>query len=77
LKEQLNLFHYVKDMDPIYQNLKKLRKGDSYKFRNFLITINPFGIYEIEGEDIHEASRNLDKCYEILMELIETEKNGY
>jgi|GEM_PF-5307859 len=74
MKEQLNLFHFEKDMDPIYQGIKRLRKGETFFGEYFMVTLNDFGIYEIQGEDFHEGKQKFEECYERVIELEENMK---
>lgn len=62
--EQMNIYSFLGyECDPLYIQLKKLKKGEKIKFDDFVITKNEFNLFEIESEFIHLTGDSADAIY--------------
>ncbi|SET01245.1 hypothetical protein SAMN05421676_102340 [Salinibacillus kushneri] len=69
--EQVDIYEYFgTESDPLFQEINQLENGGYIELEQGIIRKNELGIYEIETEDIHEASKSPVKVYEKLAEMI-------
>lgn len=68
---QTQLYEYLGiSNDPIFNQLKYLKKKESTKIRLnesvLNISLNSWGIYEVSNGEIHESFRDMNDCYDFI-----------
>ncbi|WP_042352278.1 hypothetical protein [Bacillus massiliigorillae] len=63
--EQLSIYNELgHEFDPVYSKLLKVKEEGTIIIHNIKVFLNEFGLYEIEGQDVHDCSSDIDGCYE-------------
>lgn len=69
---QANIYEYLdRNIDPVFNHISQLKKGQSIDFKHMKITLNNFGLYEVETEESHNQFRGVMNCYYFVCNLIE------
>lgn len=67
---QTGIYEYLGvDEDPIYQSISKLDKGQKVLLGSICVTLNIFGLYEVETEESHDSFATLENCYQSICEI--------
>ncbi|MDY0396811.1 hypothetical protein ACFSMW_14785 [Virgibacillus halophilus] len=64
--EQTNIYDFLVDMDPVLSKIKNLAKGQAFVLEQIRISLNPFGLYEVESADFHQQFVDCQKCYQFV-----------
>lgn len=69
--EQINVYELLgNNIDPIYEKLSRLQKGETIELDDMRVTLNEFGLYELSGDSLHECFQDLMKCYQFVCQLL-------
>lgn len=69
--EQINVYDLLgNNIDPIYEKLSRLQKGESTELDDMRVSLNEFGLYELSGDSLHECFQDLKKCYRFVCSLL-------
>ena len=69
--EQINVFDLLgNDVDPVYETVANLNKGETVVLEDMNLSLNNFGLYELTHESWHECFRNMIECYRFICRIL-------
>jgi hypothetical protein len=69
--EQLDIYNYLNlNEDPLFLMINSLNKGDSIIIGQHTISLNKLGLYEIEGEQLHNSNATATGIYNLYKKII-------